>query len=158
MVTSFVLLLLAPAAPVPKAPAPAVEVTAKPYSFPAQPGGVSIDDGLFVEVTIKNTSKDVIAVPYMKRFREPIHVRVTNEKGAIISDPKRHLGFRRVNEVPKRLDLLPGDSFSVVVHLEDNWDTDADRRKPGKYTARIVFDNGTVRAESTRTFEVEITK
>src|SRR6476469_7033925 len=83
MVTSLVLLVLAPAAPVPKPPAPPVEVTFKPYVFPPEitvggngvPMFFSVDDGYFIEVTVKNTSKEVVAVPYTKRLREPVHDR-----------------------------------------------------------------------------------
>jgi hypothetical protein len=164
MIGSLVLLALAPAAPVPKVPAP-VEVTAKAYAYPPQlvPGAAgpelfNIDDGHFVEVTVKNISKEPIAVPYTRKLRERVNVVVTDAKGAVVSDPKRHLGFRRVNDVPKVHELKPSDSFTVVVHLEDNWPTEAERRAPGKYTARVVFECDKIRAESAATFPLEITK
>jgi hypothetical protein len=169
MVGPFVLLVLAPAAPVPKAPpppSPPVEVTAKRYAHPPQlvvgaagrPELFNIDDGHFVDVTVTNTSRDVISVPYTRKLRERVSVRVTNEKGEDVSDPKRHLGFRRTNDVARVHTLEPGASFTVIVHLEDNWPDDAALRTPGKYTARVVFESGTVRVESAATFEAEIIK
>ena len=164
MVASFVLLVLAPAAPVPKGPPPPVEVSAKHYLYPpipvigaaGLPELLNIDDGLFIEVTVKNTSREVISIPYTRKVSDRVSVKVTDAKGVEVSNPKRHLGFRRVNEVTKFHELKPGDSLTVIAHLEQNWDDDP--RAPGKYTARAVFQSGDVRVESGTTFPLEVKK
>ena len=58
MLASLVLLTLAPAAP--------VEVTARPTPYPSkflggQPAAPTIDTGMFIEVTIKNTSQEALS-------------------------------------------------------------------------------------------------
>ncbi len=166
MVGSMMLLVLVPGAPVPTSPPPpaAVEVTAKHYPHPplqgigamGQPELFPVDDGLFVQVTVKNVSDKAISVPYTKKLSDRVSVQVTDPRGVVVSDPKRHLGFRRVNEVQQALELKPGESFTVISHLEQNWDDDG--RAPGKHVARIVFECGPIRAESKATFTLEVTK
>ena len=54
------------------------------------------------------------------------------------------------------VELRPGESATVIMHLPRDWPHPA--RKPGKYTARVVFASGKVRAESSATFEMEVAK
>jgi hypothetical protein len=52
--------------------------------------------------------------------------------------------------------LGPGESATVIAHLLRDWPEGA--RQTGKYTARVVFASGKVRAESAATFELEVVK
>jgi hypothetical protein len=56
----------------------------------------------------------------------------------------------------RAIELKPGDSATVVAHLLQDWPYMAEGRKPGKYTARVVFTSGKIRAESAATFEMEV--
>jgi hypothetical protein len=163
MVGVFVLLTLAPTAPSSEPPA-LVEVTVKPYYHPpelsigpnGQPQLFPIDDGNFIEVTVKNTSKETMSIPYTRKLHERVDVTVTDAKGVTVSLPGRQNGFRRSEDVMKAHVLKPGESFTIVMHLEQNWPDDAECRNPGKYKLRVVFHCGKIRAESTTTFEREI--
>jgi|GEM_PF-3911166 len=164
MICPLMLLVLAPSAPVPKTP-PTVEVVAKRYAYPPQlviglngmPQLFNVDDGHFVEVTVKNVSADIMSISYRRKLVECVDVKVTDAKGTVVSERGRHIGFRRATD-GKKLDLLPGESFTVIVHLEQDWPEEPEHRNPGKYKARIVFESGRVRTESTATFEVDILK
>ena len=54
------------------------------------------------------------------------------------------------------VELRPGESATVIVHLLRDWPRNA--RTPGKYTARVVFESGKVRAVSTAAFDLEVVK
>lgn len=168
MFGSLVLLALTPAAPVPKTPPPPVQVSAKRAVHPPlrlDNGGaiqlVPIDDGHYVEVTVKNTSKDTIRITYSRSLCDRFYPKVTDAKGAEVSERDYHCTFYSptgIDEPPEVRELRPGDSLSVLVNLKQDWPEEKDKRKPGKYKARIVFESGKLRAESAETFELEVLK
>jgi hypothetical protein len=161
MLGAFVLLALTPAAP---AELPPVTVTAERYAYPpqlniglnGQPEWFNVDDGNFIEVTVKNTSKEAIYIPYTRRLCERVDVTVTDSNGVEVSKPGRQNGFRKCEDQPKMHTLRPGESFTVILHLEQNWPDDAERRTPGKYKARAVFHCGNVKVAADATFDFEI--
>src|SRR5262245_4430787 len=95
---TLVILTLAPAAPVPKAPPPPIEVTAKPYAHPRRlvdvggmPRQVVVDAGHFIEVVIKNTSPEAVSFDPRHELGDLVYVKVTDEKGGEVSRAGYHL-------------------------------------------------------------------
>jgi hypothetical protein len=168
MIGAFVLLTLTPSAPVPKAPPPAIKVTARRAVHPpllVNVGGqqqvIPIDDGQFVEVIVKNTSKDTIRITYFHSLRDCLYAKVTDAKGTEMSELGYHLTLfspTSLTPTPFVRELRPGDSFTEMVNLKDDWPETKDKLKPGKYKGRIVFESGKLKAESEASFEMEITK
>jgi hypothetical protein len=162
MVTALVLALSAPAAPVPPPPPPVVEVAAKRAVHPpvlvdlggGKPQLVNIDDGHYVEVTVKNVSRDALSLTYHYGLEDLVYAKVTDAKGREVSDPGHRFAIRSLQFQPKTMKLGPGDSFTVHIHLHGSIPDDG--KKPGKYTARAVLQFEKLRAESAATFELEI--
>ena len=99
MLGSLVLLTLAPvpAAPIPKDPPPPVEVTAK---YTVHPGWIdaqglrpppAVDDGHFIEVTIKNTTRGTLSFESRHELSDLVYVKVTDAKGKEVSQAGYHL-------------------------------------------------------------------
>ncbi len=167
MSCSLVLLALIPGAPVPKAPPPPpppIEVFAKHYVQPprfivvgGQQQQINVDDGHYIEVTIWNTSKEAVSFDSRHELGDLVYVKVTNEKGIEVSQAGYHL-LLLCSSKSMPVELKPGDSAKVIAHLLQDWSRAEESRKPGKYTARVVFEGGKIRAESAATFELEIVK
>ena len=161
MLAALVLAFSASAAPVPPPPPPAVEVTAKRAAHPpvwVTMAGVTRlvnkDDGNYVEVTVKNVSKSTLSLTYDFPTRFFFYAKVTDAKGKEISDPNYRFRIQSLQFQQKTMELEPGDSFTEFVHLFGS--TPSNAEKPGKYTARVVFQSKKLQAESAATFEVEI--
>jgi hypothetical protein len=163
MSASLVLLALLPAAPVPKAPPPPVEVTARRYVYPPRDVGkgqlVHQDDGHFIEVTIKNNSTDTLSFKsrHDHNLSDLVYVKITDEKGKEVSQAGYHL-MLLCSSVSKPVAVQPGKSVTVVAHLLRDWPHTTRGEARGKYTARVMFTTDKVRAESADTFELEFTK
>ena len=99
MLGPLVVLTLAPAAPIPQDPPPPVEVTARYTVYPTWPDGAgrrtppSVDDGFFIEVTIKNTSKETLSFQSRHELSDLVYVKVTDEKGKEVSQVGYHMLF-----------------------------------------------------------------
>jgi hypothetical protein len=159
---SLALVTLAPAAPVPKdppPPPPPVVIGAKRFVFPPQEAGggnfANIDDGHFIKVTILNTSKETLSFQSRHELTDLMYTKVTDEKGVEVSRWGHHLRLV-CGSLPETIELKPGETISRVVHLLRDWPHSA--RRPGKYTARVVFAGGKVEVVSEAPFEIEIAK
>lgn len=161
MLASLALLTLAPAAPVPKAPPPAppVEVLAKRYVHPPRVTDlgwgriqvVNVDDGHYIEVSIRNTSKETLSFDTRHELTDRVYVKITDEKGNEVTRQGYHL-MMLCSSRSEAVEVKPGEWKTVVVHLFRDWPA----RKAGKYTARVLFTSGKVKAESETTFELEV--
>jgi len=164
MLGSLVLLTLAPAAPVPKDPPPPIEVTAKHYVHPprfievgGKPMQITVDDRHYIEVTIRNILKGAISVYTRHEFGDLVYVKATNEKGVEVTEVGYHLRLL-CSSRSTAVELKPGESATVIAHLLQDWPRTDESRKPGKYTARVVFAFAKIKAESAEKFELEFVK
>jgi len=161
---SLVLLLLTPAAPVPKPPPPPIEVTARRYIHPPRfivvngvQQQVTVDDGNYIEVTIRNTSSEAISFKSRHELGDLVYMKSTNEKGVEVTKVGYHLLYL-CSSIAKLVELKPGESATVIAHLLQDWPHTDDSRKPGKYTASVVFAFDRIKAESAEKFELEMVK
>jgi hypothetical protein len=97
MLVSLALLTFTTAAPAPKDPPPPVEVNARYTVHPVwvevgrPPTPVHADDGHFIEVTIRNTSKETLSFNSRHDLSDLVYVKVTDEKGKEVSQVGYHL-------------------------------------------------------------------
>lgn len=168
MFTSLVLITLlpTPAAPIPKNPPPPIVVDAHLYAHPprvfignGQVQVQNIDDGHFIEVTIRNNSTETLTFDSRHELGDLVYPKVTDEKGTEISAFGNHL-LLLCSSKSHPIELKPGESRTVIAHLLQDmpFGQRAGNMAPGKYTVRVAFRSGRVKAESAATFPIEIIK
>ena len=129
MLSSLVLAALAPAAPVPREPPPPVEVTAKSYFHPprlvvvnGQQMVVPVDDGRFIEVTLKNTSTEPLSFKSRHELGDLVYVKVTDDRLKLLSfTGSPSVGWHlKARAGKKKVVLELGGNAAVVV--DRGWD------------------------------------